>query len=200
MKMENEHNHCTFKGIVITILLLLLVCAGICTYKYINGEIPDITQTSNSLENVEFETESLPTVEQAMQEWKDLREYSRCHEVYMSLPPEIMQALFEKLGTLLPIRDYVYEYENNREYYISLQIAKQLEKSGIDNIGVDGERIEKVKIKTELKPEKPKKKVNIPVEALPTPVENDTTNLSMSKKTHYYYDMKGGYYYTESRL
>lgn len=180
--MENEHNHCTFKGIVITILLLLLVCVGICTYKYINGEIPDITQTSNSLENVEFETESLPTVEQAMQEWKDLREYSRCHEVYMSLPPEIMQALFDKLGTLLPIRDYVYEYENNREYYISLQIAKQLEKSGIDNIGVDGERIEKVKIKTELKPEKPKKKVNIPVEALSTPVENDTTKPFNVKK------------------
>lgn len=126
--MENEQGSGVFKGFVSVVLVLLLVCAGICTYKYVKGEIPE--------EFIESEMQAVPTVEEAMQEWNDLKESSRCYEVYSNFPPAIMQALFEKLGTQEPVRSYVYEYERNREYYISLQIAKQLEKQGLDNPGV----------------------------------------------------------------
>lgn len=194
--MENEHNHGAFKGAVVTILLLLLVCAGICTYKYVKGEIPNVTQT-----DIESEVETVPTVEEAMQEWNASKEISRCYEIYNSFPPEIMQALFEKLGTQEPIRSYVYEYEKNREYYISLQIARQLEKAGLENAGIDGKRIQKVKVDTELKPEEPKQKIEIPA----VPITKDTTKLSIIERnklepSHYYWDMEEQYYYTESRL
>lgn len=134
--MENEQGSGAFKGFVSVVLVLLLVCASICTYKYVKGEIPSVTQNSTTEEFIESEMQAVPTVEEAMQEWNDLRESSRCYEVYSNFPPVIMQALFEKLGTQEPVRSYVYEYERNREYYISLQIAKQLEKQGLDNPGV----------------------------------------------------------------
>lgn len=139
--MENEQGSGVFKGFVSVVLVLLLVCAGICTYKYVKGEIPGVTQNSTTEEFIESEMQAVPTVEEAMQEWNDLKESSRCYEVYSNFPPAIMQALFEKLGTQEPVRSYVYEYERNREYYISLQIAKQLEKQGLDNPGVDGKEL-----------------------------------------------------------
>lgn len=163
--MENEQGSGVFKGFVSVGLVLLLVCAGICTYKYVKGEIPGVTQNSTTEEFIESEMQAVPTVEEAMQEWNDLRESSRCYEVYSNFPPAIMQALFEKLGTQEPVRSYVYEYERNREYYISLQIAKQLEKQGLDNPGVDGKRIGGVEITTKLKEKVPPEKVPIPAKA-----------------------------------
>lgn len=127
--MENEQGSGAFKGFVSVVLVLLLVCAGICTYKYVKGEIPGVTQNFTTEEFIESEMQAVPTVEEAMKEWNDLKESSRCYEVYSNFPPAIMQALFEKLGTQEPVKSYVYEYERNREYYISLQIAKQLEKN-----------------------------------------------------------------------
>lgn len=171
--MENEQSSSAFKGIVVTILLLLLVCASICTYKYVKGEIPGVIQTSSTNDEFESQTEAIPTVEEAMQEWNDTKEISRCYEVYSNFPPAIMQALFEKLGTQQPVRDYVYEYERNREYYISLQIAKQLEKQGLNDPGVDGKRIEGVEITTKLKEKVPPEKVPIPAKAGGT--TSDTT-------------------------
>lgn len=163
--MENEQGSGVFKGFVSVVLVLLLVCAGICTYKYVKGEIPGVTQNSTTEEFIESEMQAVPTVEEAMQEWNDLKESSRCHEVYSNFPPEIMQALFEKLGTQEPVKKYVYEYERNREYYISLQIAEQLKHQGLNNPGVDGKRIEGVEITTKLKKEKEPEKVPIPAKA-----------------------------------
>ena len=65
----------------------------------------------------------------------------------------------------LPIKRYVQEYERNREYYISLQIAEQLKHQGLNNPGVDGKRIEGVEITTKLKEEKKPEKVPIPAKA-----------------------------------
>ena len=83
--MENQSSG-AFKGFVAVILLLLGVCAGICTYKYVKGEIPNITQSATE-EFIESEMEAVPTVEEAMQEWNDLKESSRCYEVYSNFPP-----------------------------------------------------------------------------------------------------------------
>lgn len=147
--MENENKSSVFKGTMITIMLLLLACVGLNTYKYVTGnDIPDITQSSV---NEEISTvEAVPTVEEAMIEWQDLKEHDRCYEIYMNFPPEIMQALYEKLGTQENIRKYVYEYERNREYYVSLQIANQLNKTGLEDPGIDGKRIKKAKVQIEL--------------------------------------------------
>ena len=90
--MENENKSSAFKGTMITIMLLLLACVGLNTYKYVTGNnIPNITQSSV---NEEVSTvEAVPTVEEAMIEWQDLKEHERCYEIYMNFPPEIMQAL-----------------------------------------------------------------------------------------------------------
>lgn len=161
--MENENKSSVFKGTMITIMLLLLACAGLNTYKYVTGNnIPDITQSSVN-EEVST-TEAVPTVEEAMIEWQDLKEHERCYEIYMNFPPEIMQALFEKLGTQENIRKYVYEYERNREYYVSLQIVNQLNKTGLEDPGIDGSRIKKAKVQVELEKPTPS---NAPIKAEP---------------------------------
>lgn len=163
--MENERSCEAFKGAIVTILLLLFVCAGICTYKYVKGEIPYITQDDSSIDEVNSDTVEIPTVDEAMKEWQEIKEYNRCCEIYFEFPPEIMRALFEKLGTQELIRNYVYEYELNREYYISLQIAEQLKRNGLENPGIDGKRIENVEIKTKLKEEEKKPNIIIPATA-----------------------------------
>lgn len=161
--MENENKSSVFKGTMITIMLLLLACVGLNTYKYVTGNnIPDITQSSVN-EEVST-TEAVPTVEEAMIEWQDLKEHERCYEIYMNFPPEIIQALFEKLGTQENIRKYVYEYERNREYYVSLQIVNQLNKTGLEDPGIDGSRIKKAKVQVELEKPTPS---NAPIKAEP---------------------------------
>lgn len=148
--MENENKSNVFKGIMITIMVLLLACVGLNTYKYVTGnDIPNIT-TQSSITEETSTMEAVPTVEEAMAEWQDLKEHERCYEIYMNFPPEIMQALYEKLGTQENIRKYVYEYERNREYYVSLQIANQLNKTGLEDPGIDGKRIKKAKVQVEL--------------------------------------------------
>ena len=160
--MENENKSNVFKGTMITIMVLLLACVGLNTYKYVTGNnIPDITQSSvNEVSTME----AIPTVEEAMIEWQDLKEHERCYEIYMNFPPEIMQALFEKLGTQENIRKYVYEYERNREYYVSLQIVNQLNKTGLEDPGIDGNRIKKAKVQVELEKSTPS---NAPIKAEP---------------------------------
>lgn len=161
--MENENKSSVFKGTMITIMLLLLACVGLNTYKYVTGNnIPNITQSSVNEEVSTVET--VPTVEEAMIEWQDLKEHDRCYEIYMNFPPEIMQALFEKLGTQENIRKYVYEYERNREYYVSLQIVNQLNKTGLEDPGIDGKRIKKAKVQVELEKSTPS---NAPIKAEP---------------------------------
>lgn len=147
--MENENKSNVFKGTMITIMVLLLACVGLNTYKYVTGnDIPNITQSSINEEVSTMET--VPTVEEAMAEWQDLKEHDRCYEIYMNFPPIIMQTLYEKLGTQENIRKYVYEYERNREYYVSIQIANQLNKTGLEDPGIDGTRIKKAKVQVEL--------------------------------------------------
>ena len=148
--MENENKSSVFKGTMITIMVLLLACVGLNTYKYVTGNnIPNIT-TQSSITEETSTMEAIPTVEEAMTEWQDLKEHDRCYEIYMNFPPIIMQTLYEKLGTQENIRKYVYEYERNREYYVSIQIANQLNKTGLEDPGIDGKRIKKAKVQVEL--------------------------------------------------
>lgn len=162
--MENENKSNVFKGTMITIMVLLLACVGLNTYKYVTGnDIPNITTQSSASEEIST-MEAIPTVEEAMIEWQDLKEHERCYEIYMNFPPEIMQALFEKLGTQENIRKYVYEYERNREYYVSLQIVNQLNKTGLEDPGIDGNRIKKAKVQVELEKSTPS---NAPIKAEP---------------------------------
>ena len=122
--MESKSNF--FKGSIIVILLLLLTCAGICTHKYISQ--PPSTETYVCEDTAVI----LPiTKEEAMKEYLETKEFNRCFDVYMKLPEVIVSSLFDKLGTEAFVEDYVYEYEKNKEYYISLQVSNILEKIGL---------------------------------------------------------------------
>lgn len=158
IKMEN--NNGLFKSIVIMILLALLICAGICTYQYVN----------TSKENVVvYEEEPCAlTLEEAMNEFRIVKEISNAEEIYYNLPESIVEALFKQCGTMASITDYVDEYNRNKSYYISLQISKQLEKIGLIEEGIDNDKIKEVTVKTKLKKETCE---NIP----PLNVKPDTT-------------------------
>ena len=142
--MESKSNF--FKGSIIVILLLLLTCAGICTHKYISQPLSSETYVCEDTAVI------LPiTKEEAMKEYLETKEFNRCFDVYMKLPEVIVSSLFDKLGTEASVEDYVYEYEKNKEYYISLQVSNILEKIGLKDKGVDGDKIKQVQVKTELK-------------------------------------------------
>lgn len=93
------------------------------------------------------------TIEQAMQNFKDEVKFSEDYAIYVTFPPAIMQELFTRLGTNKSVSEYVAEYQKNREYYISKQIGNQLEETGLKVKGPDGDKIEKIEIKTKLKSE-----------------------------------------------
>lgn len=155
-----------FKIILSLILAVLTICACVCTYKYIKDDLPPIGEqvVEDSITTV------VPTsVEDAIAEWEAVKETERCYDLYLSLPTSIVEALFKKLGTDQPWSDYVHEYERNREYYISLQIADQLQDSGLLEKGVDGDKINSVSIKTEVKPDPVPEKTVIP--AVPDSVQ-----------------------------
>lgn len=139
--MENSG---LFKSIVILILLALLACAGICTYQYVN--------TNYQKEVVVYDEEPVVlSIEEAMNDFRIIKRVIEADKVYYDLPEVIVEALFKKCGTMASIVEYVDEYNSNKPYYISLQISKQLEKIGLVEKGVDGDKIDEVTIKTKLK-------------------------------------------------
>lgn len=187
--MENSNNGvgALFKA---SAILLLLAITGLLGYLAYN----QFTE-KKLLDNNYVEYEKTPTIEEAMYEWNEQKESAREYEVYINLPASIVQALYEKLGTQRNVSEYVKEYERNSEYYVSLQIAKQLQESGLKDPGIDGKRLKNVEIKTELEPVPVEKPAPIPA------VPKDTTRVSHTKPmSHYFYDIEGGYYYTESKL
>lgn len=171
-------------------ILLLIAIVGLLGFLAYN----QFTE-NKLLDNSYVEYEKTPTIEEAMYEWNEQKESAREYAVYINLPASIVQALYEKLGTQCNVSDYVKEYERNSEYYVSLQIAKQLQESGLKDPGIDGKRLKNVEIKTELEPAPVEKPAPIPA------VPKDTTRVSHTKPiSNYFYDIDGGYYYTQYRL
>lgn len=171
-------------------ILLLIAIVGLLGFLAYN----QFTE-NKLLDNSYVEYEKTPTIEEAMYEWNEQKESAREYAVYINLPASIVQALYEKLGTQCNVSDYVKEYESNSEYYVSLQIAKQLQESGLKDPGIDGKRLKNVEIKTELEPTPVEKPAPIPA------VPKDTTRVSHTKPiSNYFYDIDGGYYYTQSKL
>lgn len=156
-----ENNNRLFKGIVVMILLALLTCAGICTYQYVN----------TSKENVVvYEEEPCAlTLEEAMNEFRIMKECFKCENIYFNLPESIAEALFKQCGTMASITDYVDEYNRNKSYYISLQISKQLQKIGLGDKGVDGDNIDEITVKTKLK--KPVNTSSVPLNVKPDTIQ-----------------------------
>lgn len=156
-----ENNNGLFKGIIIMILLALLTCAGICTYQYVN----------TSKENVVvYEEEPCAlTLEEAMNEFRIMKECFKCENIYFNLPESIAEALFKQCGTMASITDYVDEYNRNKSYYISLQISKQLQKIGLGDKGVDGDNIDEITVKTKLK--KPVNTSSAPLNVKPDTIQ-----------------------------
>lgn len=187
--MENSNNG-VGTGFKTVSILLLLAITGLLSFLAYN----QFTE-NKLLDNSYVEYEKTPTIEEAMYEWNEQKESAREYAVYINLPASIVQALYEKLGTQRNVSDYVKEYERNSEYYVSLQIAKQLQESGLKDPGIDGKRLKNVEIKTELEPAPVEKPAPIPA------VPKDTTRVSHTKPiSNYFYDIDGGYYYTQSRL
>ena len=143
IKMENSNS--LFKGIIIMILLGILACAAICTVEYVRD---------NYHEDLSYEVSDEPlemSIEEAVNEFLLLQKIHKAENTYLELPVVIVEDLFKKLGTACPIVDYVSEYEQNKAYYISLQISDQIKKIGLKEKGIDGDNIEEVTIKTKLK-------------------------------------------------
>ena len=141
--MEENNNSTAWKA---TIVVLLLVIVGVLTWNYF-GE--SLKKHANDFDAPITSTmEKTPTVEEAMIIRANQLEAWRCESVYAEIPAQIMQAIYEKLGTQESIQTYVYEYELNEPYYISKYISQQAQ------INIDkntAKKIGNIEVKTTLK-------------------------------------------------
>lgn len=146
--MEENNNSTAWK---VTVVVLLLAIVGVLTWNYFGDNIKKHVDASD-VPSIVSTMETAPTVDEAMKIRANQLEAWRCESVYAEIPAPIMRAIYTKLGTQESIQTYVYEYELNEPYYISMYVSEKA-KISIDRNTAN--KIEEVGIKTKLKEKEP---------------------------------------------
>lgn len=141
--IENNSSGGAFKGFTIAIMLILVAAVGYLGWDHYQQKK---TESVNYVDAAEYA--KVPTVEEAVEEFnatvaEDLR-YSR----YLQLSPDVMRAIFVRIGTEPSVTDVMNEYDANKEYYLSIQASNQI--PDIDMSGPDVNRIKKMEVAVEL--------------------------------------------------
>ena len=139
--------------------IILAVCGLVFTYGYVKQNIS--VYTTETPEDLGIVEEYQPlTVEEAVALYKNEKYTEECISLFYKLPVEIVQKLYEKLGTEKFITDYVEEFQNNKSYYYSEYYKSRIEEKIAGN-----SEVESLDIKANIKSQQEdtsKIKVNIP--------------------------------------
>lgn len=76
---------------------------------------------------------------------KDDQDYQR----YIKLSPIVIRKIFEKIGTNALIDQIIFEFDKNKEYYLSIEAADQIR--NIKLKGLDSDSIDRIEVTTILK-------------------------------------------------
>lgn len=128
------------KGLLLVVMVALLGYIAYCEY---NGK--RIFSEEQAVVPITSTVETVPSIEEAMVTWQQDVQRNDDYQLYLALPPMIMQSIYERIGTQPTIKQVVNEYRLNKEFYISKQIAKQFKP---DISGPDADNIKKVEITT----------------------------------------------------
>jgi hypothetical protein len=135
------------KAFTAVVLIIIAASALICTYTYVSTQKHLKESTENYIEDNTREYYSqMESIDDAMSVWQDEKEYDRCKTIYYQLPAEIVRALYEDVGLNAFIQEYVHQYELNKEHYLSLIVAKQFERIGVKDLGIDGSLVKNIAV------------------------------------------------------
>lgn len=133
------------------LVLVAIVIVLLCTIVYSEYKGSKVFESFTNTTLGLTATESV-SVEDRMQQFNAEVEDTRMYDVYLSLPPVIIEGILTKLGAKTDYRDIVREYYKNREFWISTQVSRQIEPA---LTGPDANNVERLEIKTIMKEEKP---------------------------------------------
>lgn len=142
MEEKSKNNWILLCAIIITL------CVAVFTYGYVKQNILVYT-TEQTSEDSDIVEEYQPlTVEEATSLFKEEKYTEECMNLFYKLPVEIVQKLYERLGTEKFITDYVEEFQNNKSYYYSEYYKSRIEKTITGN-----NEVESLDIKANIKKE-----------------------------------------------
>lgn len=149
-----------WKATMLVLVAIVIVLLASITFAEFKG----VKVFSNATESVmnQFGTNSTEdvTVEGRMLQFNTEVNDTKMYDVYLSLPPIIVQGILTKLGANADYRAIVQEYYKNREFWISTQLSNQVTPT---ITGPDANNIERVEIKTILKEEEKKAGTTVPL-------------------------------------
>lgn len=128
------------------ILLAFMLIGGIAYMKYIHSDTTEnvvVEQTKNSPEY------TIPTVEEKLVEHAEIVRETKYYDTYLALPDIILEAIYHQKGTNITPTEVAEEYLRNREFYLSVQLSKEIDK--IKLTGPDAGEISQVELKTILR-------------------------------------------------
>lgn len=144
-KMEQTKSNSTvFKTIVVLLGLIIVGLVG-----YIAYDKWKINTISDEIEKTVIdEYNRTPTVDEAVEGFKQTVETNSMFDRFVQLDPIIVKEIYTKIGTAASVTDVMNEYDSNQSYYISLQIANQLKEVKIN--GPDANKIKALRLSTEI--------------------------------------------------
>lgn len=145
MNEKGDGTSSAWKATMLVLVGIVIILLSMVVYAEYKGSkvFKDFAKSTTS----KITTEEI-TVEDRMQQFSAEVEDTRMHNVYVSLPPVIVESILTKLGAQADYRDVVREYYKNREFWISTQVSRQVKP---ELTGPDAKDIERVEIKTIMK-------------------------------------------------
>lgn len=141
-----------FQVVLITLLSAIVLGSAIYFgYKYFVDD------------KVEATVEQVLTPEEATASFSAEKNEFTVTQIYYELPAETYFLIVQKIGTAATKQQVVTEYLNNRESYISVQVAEKIKEVSIT--GPDSANVKNVQVGVQLKEETPPVTPVVPIQS-----------------------------------
>ena len=141
-----------FQVVLITLLSAIVLGSAIYFgYKYFVDD------------KVEATVEQVLTPEEATASFSAEKNEFTITQIYYELPAETYFLIVQKIGTAATKQQVVTEYLNNRESYISAQVAEKIKEVSIT--GPDSANVKNVQVGVQLKEETPPVTPVVPIQS-----------------------------------
>ena len=141
-----------FQVVLITLLSAIVLGSAIYFgYKYFVDD------------KVEATVEQVLTAEEATASFSAEKNEFTVTQIYYELPAETYFLIVQKIGTAATKQQVVTEYLNNRESYISAQVAEKIKEVSIT--GPDSANVKNVQVGVQLKEETPPVTPVVPIQS-----------------------------------
>ena len=141
-----------FQVVLITLLSAIVLGSAIYFgYKYFVDD------------KVEATVEQVLTPEEATASFSAEKNEFTVTQIYYELPAETYFLIVQKIGTAATKQQVVTEYLNNRESYISAQVAEKIKEVSIT--GPDSANVKNVQVGVQLKEEMPPVTPVVPIQS-----------------------------------